>query len=396
MAGPATRPATGTADRCTVPCEDVPVLLVLAVVAALAARRCRGVRGWLLAGGAFRRRRAAAGADRSRTGTHAGLSAPGARRAGVRVVVVVDRDERAVLVNPVGPRAWASRRRPAGRSPSCVELAAGSDSTRRRVRQRRSTCRSAGLGREPIALSVRAVPLPGHGRARRSVVLLFADVSEQRRLEAVRRDFVANVSHELKTPVGALTLLAEAVQDAADDPEAVARFAGRMQREGSRLGRLVQELIELSRVQGAEPLPGADAGRGRAACVERGGRPQPAARPSRPASRSPCGAPSRPRRAGQRDAADHGDRATWSTTPSPTARPRTRVGVTARRRGPIRRPADGSTSRSPTRASASPRPTWTGSSSASTGSTRPAPGPPAAPGSAWPSSSTSPPTTAAG
>jgi two-component system sensor histidine kinase SenX3 len=72
----------------------------------------------------------------------------------------------------------------------------------------------------------------------------------------VRRDFVANVSHELKTPVGALTLLAEAVQDAADDPEAVQRFAHRMQREGARLGRLVQELIELSRLQGAEPLPG--------------------------------------------------------------------------------------------------------------------------------------------
>jgi two-component system sensor histidine kinase SenX3 len=66
---------------------------------------------------------------------------------------------------------------------------------------------------------------------------------------------VANVSHELKTPVGALTLLAEAVQDAADDPAAVQRFANRMQREGTRLGRLVQELIELSRLQGADPLP---------------------------------------------------------------------------------------------------------------------------------------------
>ena len=68
---------------------------------------------------------------------------------------------------------------------------------------------------------------------------------------------MANVSHELKTPVGALTLLAEAVQDASDDPEAVARFAERMQREGARLGRLVRELIELSRVQGADPMPGA-------------------------------------------------------------------------------------------------------------------------------------------
>jgi len=107
------------------------------------------------------------------------------------------------------------------------------------------------LGREPIAVSARVAPLVDSGY----VALLLDDVTEGRRLEAVRRDFVANVSHELKTPVGALTLLAEAVQDAADDPEAIRRFAGRMQHEGTRLGRLVAELIELSRLQGAEPLP---------------------------------------------------------------------------------------------------------------------------------------------
>jgi two-component system sensor histidine kinase SenX3 len=107
------------------------------------------------------------------------------------------------------------------------------------------------LSREPIAVRVRVAPLGQTGY----VALLLVDVTEARRLEAVRRDFVANVSHELKTPVGALTLLAEAVQDAADDPAAVHRFASRMQREGTRLGRLVQELIELSRLQGADPLP---------------------------------------------------------------------------------------------------------------------------------------------
>jgi two-component system sensor histidine kinase SenX3 len=71
----------------------------------------------------------------------------------------------------------------------------------------------------------------------------------------VRRDFVANVGHELKTPVGALALLAEAVQGAADDPETVQRFAARMSHEADRLSRLVRELIDLSRLQGAEPLP---------------------------------------------------------------------------------------------------------------------------------------------
>lgn len=87
------------------------------------------------------------------------------------------------------------------------------------------------------------------------VALVLQDVTEARRVEAVRRDFVANVGHELKTPVGALGLLAEAMQGAADDPETVQRFAARMAHEADRLARLVRELIDLSRLQGAEPLP---------------------------------------------------------------------------------------------------------------------------------------------
>jgi two-component system, OmpR family, sensor histidine kinase SenX3 len=88
----------------------------------------------------------------------------------------------------------------------------------------------------------------------RLVLALVEDRTRERRVEAIRRDFVANVSHELKTPVGALNLLAEAVQEAADDPEAVTRFAGRMQKESARLTRLVQQIIELSRLQGDDPL----------------------------------------------------------------------------------------------------------------------------------------------
>ena len=87
------------------------------------------------------------------------------------------------------------------------------------------------------------------------VALVLQDVTEERRVEAVRRDFVANVGHELKTPVGALSLLAEAILGASDDPEAVQRFAARMAHEADRLGRLVRELIDLSRLQGGEPLP---------------------------------------------------------------------------------------------------------------------------------------------
>jgi two-component system sensor histidine kinase SenX3 len=82
-----------------------------------------------------------------------------------------------------------------------------------------------------------------------------SDESEAVRLEATRRDFVANVSHELKTPVGAMALLAEAVLDAADDPGAVRRFTTKVLHEATRLGTLVTELIALSRLQGAERLP---------------------------------------------------------------------------------------------------------------------------------------------
>ncbi|WP_181784054.1 sensor histidine kinase, partial [Pseudonocardia pini] len=85
-----------------------------------------------------------------------------------------------------------------------------------------------------------------------------ADMSESVRLEATRRDFVANVSHELKTPVGAVGLLAEAVLDSADDPETVQRFATKILRESTRLGALVTELIALSRLTGAEALPDLD------------------------------------------------------------------------------------------------------------------------------------------
>jgi two-component system sensor histidine kinase SenX3 len=97
----------------------------------------------------------------------------------------------------------------------------------------------------------RATPLGSLG----DVAIVLDDLSDAKRVEAVRRDFVANVSHELKTPVGALRLLAEAVLSASDDPEAVRRFAGRIAHESTRLSRLVQDLIDLSRLQGGDPLP---------------------------------------------------------------------------------------------------------------------------------------------
>jgi two-component system sensor histidine kinase SenX3 len=89
----------------------------------------------------------------------------------------------------------------------------------------------------------------------RFAVVYLDDQSEQARMEASRRDFVANVSHELKTPVAAMGVLAEALLESADDPETVHRFGEKILTESQRLASMVGELIELSRLQGAEPLP---------------------------------------------------------------------------------------------------------------------------------------------
>lgn len=104
------------------------------------------------------------------------------------------------------------------------------------------------LGDQRLRVSSRVAPLGA-----RLVLVLVEDRTEARKIEAVRRDFVANVSHELKTPVGALALLAEAIQSASEDPEAVRRFADRMATESSRITKIVQELIDLSRLQAPDP-----------------------------------------------------------------------------------------------------------------------------------------------
>jgi two-component system sensor histidine kinase SenX3 len=105
-----------------------------------------------------------------------------------------------------------------------------------------------GEGKREITVTV--IPLTEN----ELVLVLLRDESEAQRVHDVRRDFVANISHELKTPIGALSLLSEAVLGAKDDSEAVSRFAARMQVESKRLTDLVQEIIQLSRVQDSDPL----------------------------------------------------------------------------------------------------------------------------------------------
>ena len=110
------------------------------------------------------------------------------------------------------------------------------------------------LGQGTIIVQVRAAML-----GEEYILLLADDRTEITRTEEIRNDFVANVSHELKTPVGAISLLAEALEASADDEQAVRRFAKRMHKESARLAALVQDIIELSRLQGASVSQGGSA-----------------------------------------------------------------------------------------------------------------------------------------
>jgi len=107
----------------------------------------------------------------------------------------------------------------------------------------------AGPASPAVKLEVRVVPL-SNGAA----VIVGEDRSADLRFSETRRDFVANITHELKTPIGAITLLAEAADAAADDPDAVRTFLGKLSKEARRLNELVSQIIALSRLQAEDPL----------------------------------------------------------------------------------------------------------------------------------------------
>ena len=170
-------------------------------------------------------------------------------------VVVLDARDEPVLINPAARAMGLLRAGPAPGTIAAHPIIRTLAGQVRRTGIRREVALDLPRGRDgaaqdPLGLHLRAVGLGGE-----YVAVEAADVTEAHRVARVRRDFVANVSHELKTPIGALQLLAEALLDATDDVAAARRFAERIHHESSRLGRLVSELLELSRLQGAEPLP---------------------------------------------------------------------------------------------------------------------------------------------
>ncbi|RLY91736.1 two-component sensor histidine kinase [Kocuria tytonicola] len=115
------------------------------------------------------------------------------------------------------------------------------------VEEKRLELTRGQLQRGSIVLDIRVVTI-----ADEYILLLADDQTEIVRAQSIRNDFVANVSHELKTPVGAISLLSEAIEDAAEDQDSVRHFAASLQRESLRLSALVQDIIELSRLQGTD------------------------------------------------------------------------------------------------------------------------------------------------
>ncbi len=102
-------------------------------------------------------------------------------------------------------------------------------------------------------IDLRGLTISANGRPVGTMVII-ADMTEQRRVDEVRRDFVANVSHELKTPVGAISLLAEALSEQ-DDPETTDRLTGRLQLEAIRLGNTIDDLLALSEIESDQLHP---------------------------------------------------------------------------------------------------------------------------------------------
>jgi two-component system sensor histidine kinase SenX3 len=112
---------------------------------------------------------------------------------------------------------------------------------------------AVGLGPEKTLLHARAVQLSDS-----NVLLVVEDNTESKRLDDTRRDFIANISHELKTPIGAISLLAEALVDASDDPVAVQKFSKSLRKESKRLTNLIKDVVQLSRIQSAEVVANAE------------------------------------------------------------------------------------------------------------------------------------------
>ena len=165
-------------------------------------------------------------------------------------VLVVDADGRIVLMNPALKAMLLVSVEPAGRNVLHVMRNADLSALLERVRKTDSAETELELsGLMPRRLLVRARSLEG---APGTVLVVLVDLTELRRLESVRRDFVANASHELRSPLTSIRAAAETLESDADDPDAARHFVGLIARNAERLQHLVDDMLELSRIESRE------------------------------------------------------------------------------------------------------------------------------------------------
>ncbi len=228
------------------------VLIVLSAAAAVA----------LAVSVASLERAARAGADAATTARReaAALGRDLREDLGARDAVLSAMSEGVLLFDPAGQLAYANR---AARSILGRRFDTANELSPRALREAvvRLRRQPGAGGDEPVIRQfetadavVEATALPADPAG--TVVVVLRDVTRARSVERLRRDFVANASHELKTPVASILALSETLRQAAgDDPEAVARFLSRLEHEAARLAHLVGDLLELSRLEGGTPEP---------------------------------------------------------------------------------------------------------------------------------------------
>ena len=200
-------------------------------------------------------RRAEATAAREAAALRERLREADEDRASIKLVLSSMR-EGVALLGPDGETAYANGALELmlGTTPASVEAILPlplREAAKRSMQDRRPEAAEAEAGSPSRWLRGEAVPVGDDG----SVLLVVRDVSEARRLDAIRRDFVANASHELKTPAASIQAAAETIGTAAvEDPAVVPRFAAQLEREAVRLSRIVSDLLDLSRLETGSEL----------------------------------------------------------------------------------------------------------------------------------------------
>lgn len=161
-------------------------------------------------------------------------------------VIVTDQKANVVFANPAGRAALDGKVGDATARSRLIRLIRRVSSTGNAEQQEFDVYTP-----ERRFMRLRAVPLPGGAKWGHAAVVYIRDLSGQRRVEAMRRDFLTNAGHEMKTPLGALSILAETIADT-DDPDTRRRLAERLRSEANRMAQVVDDIVALAAIESLE------------------------------------------------------------------------------------------------------------------------------------------------